>query len=210
MVEDGEEPDKANEDLADIEQGVFTPLDANEEAGSSSVDAVPESEESAGVPNLPRRAPSSDAGSSQSCSLKPCPGEEERDDEIAHKIDEWSGVVTELPSIAESDPAIEADPEPVETIENVFKLGPKRRSSDTPAQTLSTGRASGMRRISSMSEMLRLKGRLRVPALLSQKAPPAGPAVTACSIHVFEPPKLNTGSSRILPEFSDSYLRRYY
>lgn len=122
------------------------------------------------------------------------PDEEYYYHEPVHKVLEWSGEFDELPSIAESDATTGGEDKIIDTKRNVSRILSKRRSSETHAQTLQTGRAAGMRRISSMSEMLRLKGRLRVPAFLSTKASPASPAVTACSVHIFEPPKLKTGS----------------
>lgn len=109
-------------------------------------------------------------------------------------LHEWSGEVNELPRIDESDVQTDEGDGQIPISSNTVKIEPKRRSSETYARTLASGRAYGMRRISSMSEMLRLKGRLRVPALLSPKAAPACPAITACSIHIFEPPRLNTGA----------------
>lgn len=129
----------------------------------------------------------------------PTPGsrQHQRDEEIyrepVRKSLEWSGEVEELPPIVESDDQRDDEEEQVPTSSKSVKIEPKRRSSDTHTRTLSFGRVMSMRRISSMSELLRLKGRLRVPALLSSKALPASPAITVCSIHIFEPPKLNTG-----------------
>lgn len=67
----------------------------------------------------------------------------------------------------------------------------KRRSSDTPARAWPRYETDGIRRSNSMTAFCFIRGHLKAPAFV-QKAPPASPALTACTVHVFEPPKLDT------------------
>ncbi|KAK4619311.1 hypothetical protein CLAFUW4_11672 [Fulvia fulva] len=67
----------------------------------------------------------------------------------------------------------------------------KRRSSDTPTRAWPQYVTDGIRRSNSMTAFCRIRGHLKAPAFV-QKAPPASPALTACTVHVFEPPRLDT------------------
>ncbi|KAF2167633.1 hypothetical protein M409DRAFT_21790 [Zasmidium cellare ATCC 36951] len=182
-----EELDSAGQDLLDTQGDVSTPSDESHDSGQSILDLDHDGTELEDGRGDQIRFTIVRAATPQS------PGHEhENYREHANMLCEWSGEVNELPRIDESDAQTDEGDEEPSTSSNTLKIEPKRRSSETYARTLASGRAYGMRRISSMSEMLRLKGRLRVPALLSPKAAPACPAITACSIRIFEPPRLNT------------------
>ncbi|KAK4493927.1 hypothetical protein PRZ48_015113 [Zasmidium cellare] len=190
-----EEPDLAGQDILDLEGDVSTPSDDSDDSKQSILDLEHdgvelEDNQEDRMKSESFRIEASQSPSHQSKVSKQ--NEEEAHHGPAHMLHEWSGEVDEMPRIDESDIQTDEDDEQGHTSSDPVKIEPKRRSSDTYARTLASSRAFGIRRISSMSEMLRLKGRLRVPALLSPKAAPACPAITACTIHIFEPPRLNT------------------
>lgn len=106
---------------------------------------------------------------------------------IENTVQEWSGKAQELPAISEEEPvAAEAT--------GVFPTGVKRRSSDTGVAFPSTSSQRGLviRRVSTMTDYQRLKGRHKSPKLVAFKASPAGPAVTAMSIEPAEARKVAT------------------
>ncbi|EME41642.1 hypothetical protein DOTSEDRAFT_26788 [Dothistroma septosporum NZE10] len=53
-----------------------------------------------------------------------------------------------------------------------------------------------------MTAFCRIRGHLKAPTFV-QKAPPASPALTACTVHVSEPPKLDT----VYEEATNSFIR---
>lgn len=115
-------------------------------------------------------------------------GDQEIENDMAeHKIQEWSGEVTEMPPIDE-DQASEAS----DNIESQIIQQDQRRSSYSHPHTSSETAHTGLRRTSSMTQAARVKGKLKVPAFIALKASPASPAFTACSIRIAEPPRLNT------------------
>lgn len=98
---------------------------------------------------------------------------------IESAAEEWSGKVQELPSITEEESvAAEAM--------DIVATDIKRRSSDTIVQPPLSSKDHGIRRVSTMSDYQRLKGRHKSPKLVAFKASPAGPAITAMSVQPAE------------------------
>ncbi|KXT05111.1 hypothetical protein AC578_7598 [Pseudocercospora eumusae] len=74
--------------------------------------------------------------------------------------------------------------------------GPVRRASYTEAEKPKRGRrmtkTDDHRRYSSLTELCRMKSRIRSPSYVAPKASPARPAVTAISVHPSDSPRLTT------------------
>ncbi|EME76957.1 uncharacterized protein MYCFIDRAFT_85358 [Pseudocercospora fijiensis CIRAD86] len=74
--------------------------------------------------------------------------------------------------------------------------GPIRRASYTEAEKPKRGRrmtkTDDHRRYSSLTELCRMKSRIRSPSYVAPKASPARPAVTAISVHPSDSPRLTT------------------
>lgn len=189
-----DQADTVTQEFLDTQEDASTVSGDSEATERSPLETVPDGE-LAGDDSAEVRPASTTAEATRSLTYESRQyqlGEESHPGPV-NRLHEWSGEVDELPPIVESDDQTDDEEKPVPAPRKSVMIEPKRRSSDTHTRTLSYGRVTGMRRISSMSELLRLKGRLRVPAFLSSKASPASPAITVCSIHIFEPPKLNTG-----------------
>lgn len=104
---------------------------------------------------------------------------------IATTAQEWSGKVQELPSIREEGSI------PIEA-KDFAPAYVKRRSSDTFIQSAVSPNIHGMRRVSTMTDYQRLKGRHKSPKLVAFKASPASPAMTAMSVQPAEAWKVAT------------------
>lgn len=117
-----------------------------------------------------------------------CTAEEQIGNDLTeHKIQEWSGEVIEMPAIDEDQASEGSD-----NIESQMVQHDQRCSSYSHPGTGSEIAHIGLRRTSSMTQAARVKGKLKVPAFIALKASPASPAFTVCTIHVAEPPRLNT------------------
>lgn len=94
-------------------------------------------------------------------------------------VHEWSGDTQELPAIKEEEPTTEGTTEHVPTYM-------QRRSSDTGLQFPNSSGGHGMRRVSTMTDCHRLKGRHKSPRLVAFKADAASPVITAISVRPAE------------------------
>lgn len=113
-----------------------------------------------------------------------------------HHVQEWSGELTEMPRIMESpEDSISEETQSVPTLKAAV-IAPVRRSSYNGAEKPTRGRrmtkTDDHRRYSSLTELCRLKGRVKSPSVLSMKSSPAPAAVTAVTVRPAESPRLNT------------------
>ena len=109
------------------------------------------------------------------------------------KIHEWSGEVSELPSITEEEFHILDEAVGMLSTTETLTLDQKRRSSDTPVSVSNTA-CSIPRRTVSMTELRTRRDNMRGrhPQSVSGKAAPAGTAVSACSVRALESPPLDS------------------
>lgn len=104
---------------------------------------------------------------------------------IESAVEEWNGKAHELCAIDEEESAS------AEAMDVIF-ADLKRRSSDTEVQSPASSNSHGIRRVSTMSDYQRLKGRHKSPKLVAFKTGPASPAMTAVSVQPAEAWKISS------------------